>query len=87
MAAIETDAEAAERAIERQHQAAIDAGRPWPPKPAATTKTPDPEAQKVIEGLQRDGHLTEPGLEKKEQAGVPNLTSPGRNGTSGNAQQ
>ena len=34
----EADAEAAERAIARQHQAAIDAGKPWPPQ-----RTPEPD--------------------------------------------
>ena len=37
----EVDAEAAERAIARQHQAAIDAGKPWPPQ---RTPEPDPSA-------------------------------------------
>ena len=34
----EADAEAVERAIARQHQAAIDAGQPWPPQ-----RTPEPD--------------------------------------------
>ena len=72
----EADAQAAERALDRQHQAAIDAGQPWPPKPAAT-RAPHPEAQNVIERLQRDGYLPGPGPEQKEpQAGIPNLPSP-----------
>jgi hypothetical protein len=36
----EADAEAAERPIARQHQAAIDAGKPWPPQ-----RTPEPDRQ------------------------------------------
>ena len=34
----ETDADALERSIERQHQAAIESGQPWPPRPQ-----PEPE--------------------------------------------
>ena len=44
----EADAEAVERAIARQHQAAIDAGEPWPPRRAPepnppSAPEPDPE--------------------------------------------
>ena len=68
----EADAEAADRAISRQHQAAIDAGQPWPPKPAPTARTPDPQAHKVIEELRRDRSLPGPGPEQKEpQACMP----------------
>jgi hypothetical protein len=68
----EVDAEAADRSISRQRQAAIDAGQPWPPKPAATARTPDPQAHKVIEELRRDGSLPGPGPEQKDpQAGMP----------------
>jgi hypothetical protein len=73
----EADAEAAERAIARQRQAAIDAGQPWPPKPGTTARTPDPEAQKVIERLQRDGYLPGLNLDQKEpQAGTPEPAKP-----------
>ena len=63
----EADAEAAERAIERQHQAAIDAGQPWPPKPAATARTPDPrDAEGHRRACSGTGHLhrTRPGTER-----------------------
>ena len=73
----EADAEAAERAIERQRQTAIDAGQPWPPKPSATARTPDPEAHKVIERLQRDGYRPGPGPEHKEpQTAMPEPAKP-----------
>jgi hypothetical protein len=67
----EADAQAAERALDRQRQAAIDAGQPWPPKPAAT-RAPHPEAPNVIERLQQDGYRPGPGPEQQEpQAGPP----------------
>ncbi len=74
----EAAAEAAERAIERQHQTAIDAGQPWPPRPSATARTPDPEAQKVIGWLQRGGYRPGPGPERKEpQTAMPEPAKPG----------
>ena len=73
----EADAEAAGRAIDRQRQTAIDAGQPWPPGPSATARTPDPEAQKVIERLQRDGYRPGLGLEHKEpQTAMPEPAKP-----------
>jgi hypothetical protein len=68
----EADAQAAEQAIEGQRQTAIDAGQPWPPKPAATIRTPDPEAHKVSEELRRDGSLPGSGLQQNERrVGMP----------------
>jgi hypothetical protein len=68
----EADAQAAERALERQRQTATDAGQPWPPKPAATATTPDPQAWKAIEGPQRDEYLAGLSLEQKQPlAGMP----------------
>jgi AAA domain/TrwC relaxase len=73
----EADAQAAERAIDRQHQAAIDAGQPWPPTPAATTRTPNPEAHNAAEGPPRNGYLPGPVSEQKEpQAGMPEAAQP-----------
>jgi hypothetical protein len=73
----EADAEAAERAIERQRQTAIDAGQPWPPRPDTTARTPDPEAHKVIERLQRDGYRPGPDPEHKEpQTAMPEPAKP-----------
>ena len=68
----EAAAEAAERAIDRQRQTAINAGQPWPPRPSATARTRDPEAQRVIERLQRDGYRPGSDPERKEpQTGMP----------------
>jgi hypothetical protein len=73
----QADAEAAERAIGRQHQAAIDAGQPWPSTPGAAARTPELEAQEVIERLQRDGYLPGPGPEhRKPQARTPEPAQP-----------
>ena len=73
----EADAQAAERAIERQRQAAIDTGQPWAPQPGATTMTPDPEAHKVIEELRGDGYSPGSNPEQKEpQAGMPEPAEP-----------
>ena len=72
----EADAEAAERALERQRQTAIDAGQPWPPKAAATARTPDPRTHKVIEGLRRDGSLPGLGAEQEPRAGMPEPAKP-----------
>jgi hypothetical protein len=73
----EADAEAADRAIDRQRQPAIDKGQPRPPEPGATIRTPDLEAQRVIERLQRDGYLPGLNLEAKQpQAGTPGPAQP-----------
>ena len=79
----EADAQAVERALDRQHQAAIDAGQPWPPKPAATARATASRAPEVIERLQQDGYLC-PGLRPgtEEPAGrCPNCPTPARAGT------
>jgi hypothetical protein len=73
----QAEAEAVERAIERQRQAATGAGQPWPPTPSAAARTPELEAQQVIERLQRDGHLPGPRPERKEpQARTPEPAQP-----------
>ena len=73
----QADAEAAERAIGRQHQAAIEAGQPWPPTPGAAARAPELGAQQVVERLQRDGYLPGPGSEHKQpQAGTPKPVQP-----------
>ena len=56
----EADLGAMERAIEREHQAAIAAGQPWPPQHTAQAETADAEAAAVIARLQHDGYLPEP---------------------------
>ena len=69
---LEADAETAGRAIQRQHQAAIDVGEPRPPRPSKVGGPPSPEAKKVLERLQRDGYLLGFNLEQnKPQAGMP----------------
>ena len=73
----EATVETAERAIDRQRQTAIDAGQPWPPKSALTARTPDPEAQKATERLQRDGYRPGHVPEHKEpQTAMPDPAKP-----------
>jgi len=56
----EDDLAAVDRAIAREQQAALEAGKPWPPE----RKTPEPspehdaEVRRVIAELQRDGYLS-----------------------------
>jgi hypothetical protein len=57
---MEVDLAAADRAIEREHQAAIGAGQPWPPQRTARAKTTHAEAAAVIARRQRDGYRPEP---------------------------
>ena len=57
---LETDLAAVDRAIEREHQAAIAAGQPWPPQRTAQAETTHAEAAAVIARPQRDGYLPEP---------------------------
>ena len=56
---LEADLDAAERAIEREHQAAIAAGKPWPPQHTAQAQATHAHAAAVITRLQRDGYLQE----------------------------
>ena len=49
-----------ERAIEREHQAAIAAGQPWLPQRTAQAETTHAEAAAVTARPQPDGHLREP---------------------------
>lgn len=57
---LETDLAAVDRAIEREHQAAIAAGQPWPPQRTAQAETTHAEAAAAIARLPRDGYLPEP---------------------------
>jgi hypothetical protein len=61
----EADLAAVDRALEREQQAAIAAGQPWPPRRAALTETTRTEAAAIITRSQRDGYRLEPdpGLE------------------------
>ena len=56
----EADLDAMGRAIEGEHQAAIAAGLPWPPRQAAQAETMHAEAAVVIARLQRDGYFRDP---------------------------
>ncbi|HEY6313524.1 MAG TPA: hypothetical protein VIY52_22350 [Streptosporangiaceae bacterium] len=66
----ENDLAAVDRAIACEQQAALDAGKPWPPE----RKTPEPspehdaEVRRVIAELQRDGSsATSPGSSPGKQ--------------------
>ena len=56
----ENDLAAVDRAITREHQAALDAGKPWPPERKTLEPDPDPDAgaRTVIAERQRDGYLS-----------------------------
>ena len=45
----EHDLAAVDRAIAREQQAALDAGKPWPPERKTPEPSPDPDARRVIE--------------------------------------
>ena len=68
---LEADLAAVDRAIEREHQAAIAAGQPWPPQRAAQAETTPAEAAAVIARLQRDGYLPEPNLDLEAPTSEP----------------
>jgi hypothetical protein len=55
----EADLAAVDRAIEREQQAAIAAGQPWPPRRTAHAETTHPAAAAVITQPQRGGELPE----------------------------
>jgi hypothetical protein len=57
---LEAHLAAVDRTLEREHQAAIAAGQPWPPKHTAQAETTHAEAAAVIARLQRDGYRPEP---------------------------
>jgi hypothetical protein len=66
----EADLGAMDRAIEREHQAAIAAGQPWPPQHTAQVPAACAEAAAVIARLQHGGYLRESGPD-------PEIPSPG----------
>jgi len=66
----EADLDTMERAIEREHQAAIAEGQPWPPQHTAQSPAARTEAASVIARLQHDGYLRESGPD-------PEVPSPG----------
>ena len=68
---LEADLAAVDRAIEREHQAAIAAGQPWPPQRTAQAETTHAEAAALIAPLQRDGYLPEPNPDPEAPASEP----------------
>jgi hypothetical protein len=57
---LDADLAAVDRALEREHQAAIVAGQPWPPQRTAQAETTHAEGAAVIARPQRDGYRPEP---------------------------
>ena len=60
---LDADLDAMDRAIGREHQAAIAAGKPWPPERTALAKNERPEAGAAAGPLHRDGALRGPGYD------------------------
>ena len=57
---LDADLDAMDRAISRERQAAMAAGKPWPPEKTAQAPNRRSEAGAVAEPLQRDGDLRAP---------------------------
>ena len=57
------DLDATDRAIGREHQAAIVAGKPWPPERTALAENERPEAGAAAGPLHRDGARRGPGYD------------------------
>ena len=74
---LEADLAAVDMAIEREHQAAIAAGQPWPPQCTAQAETTHAEAAAVIARLQRDGCLPEPNRDPEAPACEPAAANTG----------
>jgi hypothetical protein len=75
----EADAAAADRAIKRQHQAAIDEGKTWPPQRGKIAEPTALEAQNAAKQPQQDGHQQELKLnENQQQAETLQLAQPER---------
>jgi hypothetical protein len=72
---LEVDLAMVDRAIEREQQAAIAAGQPWPPQRTAQAETTQAEAAAVIARLQRDGYLPEPNLDPEAPASEPSAAN------------
>ncbi len=68
---LDTDLAAVDRAIEREHQAAIAAGQPWPPQRIAPAETTHAEAAAVIARPQRDRYLPEPNPDPEAPTSEP----------------
>ena len=67
----ETDLAAVDRALERERQAAIAAGRLWPPRRTARAETTHAGAAAVTARPQRDGYLPEPSPDLEARAFEP----------------
>ena len=69
----ENDLAAVDRAITRERQAVLDAGKPWPPERKAPEPAPDPDAgaRRVIAELQRDGYLSHITTTEPKEAAEP----------------
>jgi conjugative relaxase-like TrwC/TraI family protein len=67
----EADLDATERAIEREHQAAIATDQPWPPQHTAQAQATHAEATAVTTRPQHDGYLRERGPDPQGPAPGP----------------
>ena len=74
---LEADLAAVDRAIEREHQAAIAAGQPWPPQRTAQAETTPAGAAAVLARLQCDGYLPEPSPDPEAPACEPAAANTG----------
>jgi flagellin-like hook-associated protein FlgL len=81
----QAEADAVDRAIEREHQAAVDDGQPWPPerKPEAGHEEPDaatprrePQLEQSRQGIRRSQTDPEPDTSEPETP-TPEATEPG----------
>ena len=72
---LDADLDAMDRAISREHQAAIAAGKPWPPEKTAQAESERSKASAGAEQLQRDRSLREP--DRDPWVSVPEPTTPG----------
>ena len=74
---LEVDLAAVDLAVEREHQAAVAAGQPWPPQRTAQAKTTHGEAAAVIARLQRGGYLLEPNVDPEAPTPEPAVADTG----------
>jgi hypothetical protein len=74
---LEAGLAAVDRALEREHQAAIAAGQPWPPQRTAQAETTHAEAAAVIARPQRDGYRPEPNPDLEALTREPAAAKPG----------
>jgi hypothetical protein len=66
-----------DRSIEREHQATIAAGQPWPRQRTAQAETTQPEAAAVIARPQRDGYPPEPNPDSEASTSEPAAANTG----------